>query len=205
MGTLLQLVRFLFATPVADPRRINGTNGDDLDLTGSFGKNNFIYGLNGNDTLSAAPTTQNSGDNALFGGPGEDTLYGGSGKDILLGQNDNDKIYGDANDDKIYGGKGDDILYGGAGADQFWFAPGEGTDTVRDFRANDGDFLKFRSGLRETLDVNKVSARFALEPFYLGGALLASYGTNLMYGDQILAKFPLVEVDDVTRRISFDA
>jgi Ca2+-binding RTX toxin-like protein len=194
-----------FATPVTDPRRINGTNGDDLNLTGSFGKNNFIYGLNGDDILSAAPTTENSGDNALFGGPGLDTLYGGSGKDILLGQNDNDKIYGDANDDKIYGGRGDDILSGGLGADQFWFAPGEGTDTVMDFRASDGDFLRFRSGLRETLDMNKVSAQFALEPFRLGSVLLASYGTNLMYGDQVLAKFPLVDVDEVRFRISVDA
>ncbi len=133
-------------------------------------------------------------------------MYGGSGKDILLGQNDSDEIFGEANDDKIYGGRGDDILQGGLGADEFWFAPGEGTDIVRDFRYVDGDRLRFRSGLRETLDVSKVSAQFALEPFVLRGVALASYGTNLMYGDQILAKFPLINnVDEIRFAITFDA
>lgn len=186
-----------YATPVANPRRVNGTNGDDLNLTGQFGRNNFIYGLYGDDVLSAAPTNENSGDNSLFGGPGLDTLYGGSGKDILLGQADDDIIYGYTDRDKIYGGKGDDILSGGSGADEFWFAPGEGTDIVTDFSAISGDVVKFRSGLRETLDSSKLSAKYVPEPFRLGGVLLASYRTDLMYGDDLLAQFPLTTPSDL--------
>lgn len=187
-----------YATPVANPRRINGTNGDDPDLTGSFGKNNFIYGLNGNDTLSAARTTENSGDNALFGGPGNDVLYGGSGKDILLGQNDNDQLYGDTNNDKLYGGKGDDLISGGLGADEHWFAPGEGTDTVLAYNRGDGDVLRFRAGLDgRQFNYDNLSTMAYTERFEAGGMNMGISGTKLLYNDEVLAKFPLVSPNEL--------
>lgn len=63
----------------------------------------------------------------LSGGDGNDTLTGGTGADVLSG------------------GVGADLLRGGAGGDLFVFNEGDltvrrtGTDTIRDFHADEGD------------------------------------------------------------------
>lgn len=187
-----------FATGVPNPRRINGTNGDDLNLTGKFGQDNFIYGLSGDDTLSAAPNSENSGDNVLFGGPGADTLYGGSGRDKLLGQNDDDELYGGSNVDSLYGGKGNDELIGGSGADSYWFAPGEGTDTVFAFNLLEGDRIGFNSGLDIPFNMGQVS----VVSYRSSPTTTSDFGAAIKYGDEFLAKFPLVSVEDVEQGIA---
>lgn len=189
-----------FAIGIPNPRRVDGTEGDDLNLNGRFGQDNFIYGKGGNDTLSAAPSSENSGDNVLFGGPGADTLYGGSGNDELLGQSDDDDLYGGDGSDNLYGGKGDDELVGGLGADTYWFAPGEGTDLVYAYNQLQEDFIKFNGGLNRTFDYRQVSTR----SYRSSIGTVQDFGAELLYGNEVLARFPLVSPSDVNNRISFD-
>ena len=169
-----------------------------MNLTGKFGQDNFIYGLSGDDTLSAAPNSENSGDNVLFGGPGADTLYGGSGRDKLLGQNDDDELYGGSNVDSLYGGKGNDELIGGSGADSYWFAPGEGTDTVFAFNLLEGDRIGFNSGLDIPFNMGQVS----VVSYRSSPTTTSDFGAAIKYGDEFLAKFPLVSVEDVEQGIA---
>ena len=183
-----------FATGVLNPRRVNGTEQDDR-LTGQTGRDNLIYGLGGNDTLRAAPNapnSSNSGDNTLFGGPGNDILYGGDGNDRLLGQMGIDKLIGGDGSDDLYGGRGDDELFGGPGEDIFWFAPGEGTDTVNDYIPG-VDLIGFNSGLYQTFNPVKVSVVEYRDRLVTP----SDFGAAIKYGEQLLAKFPLVSVEDV--------
>ena len=64
---------------------------------------------------------------------GDDVINGGEGEDLIFGQE---------GDDVISGGAGDDVLFGGSGADTFLFdAITDGTDTIKDFDAAEGDLL----------------------------------------------------------------
>ncbi|MEM9247409.1 MAG: CHRD domain-containing protein [Pseudomonadota bacterium] len=65
---------------------------------------------------------------------GADVLSGNALSNTLSGQAGNDVLNGEGGDDLLIGGAGDDILIGGSGADTFAFAPGFGTDVVRDFQ-----------------------------------------------------------------------
>lgn len=91
---------------------LNGT-GNNLNnsLLGNEG-NNYLYGLDGNDTLDGS-----SGDDYLVGGDGNDSLSGGLGNDNLLGGNGNDSLSGGDGDDYLYGEAGNNIIDGGAGKD----------------------------------------------------------------------------------------
>jgi serralysin len=59
--------------------------------------------------------------NRLDGGVGDDTLAGAGGVDVLIG--------GDGAD-VMFGGLGNDSLQGGIGVDEFYWAVGDGRDTV---------------------------------------------------------------------------
>lgn len=103
--------------------------------------------------------TGTSGNDSLHGKDGNDTLYGEDGDDRLFGGNKpggefedgegNDALYGGAGDDALYGGLGNDSLNGGAGQDVAHFAGarddysvvknGDGSFTVTDNNAADGD------------------------------------------------------------------
>ena len=50
----------------------------------------------------------------------------------IQGTDDKDEIYGASNADMIMCGKGDDTLYGGGGSDTYFYAQGDGNDTIRD-------------------------------------------------------------------------
>jgi len=68
---------------------------------------------------------------ALLGGRGRDTLAGGLAADLLSG------------------GDGDNLLTGGGGSDRFVVeSSGRGTDTIADFRPDDGDVLDLAGILR---------------------------------------------------------
>ena len=90
---------------------INGTLNDD-DLTGNS-TNNYLFGDEGNDTLSLADRN-----GILDGWIGDDTLVGNSGNDLLMGYTGNDSLVGGAGLDLLVGEAGDDILNGyGQGTD----------------------------------------------------------------------------------------
>lgn len=69
---------------------------------------------------------------AIFGGLGNDHVEGGRGADVITG------------------GKGDDLLEGGSGADTYYFARGDGQDTISDVEATDPskvDKVHFAAGI----------------------------------------------------------
>ena len=85
-----------------------------------------------------------SGNSKLYGRDGKDTLVGGKGKDYLEGGAGNDSLSGGAGNDSLRGGAGADILRGGAGNDTFFYANGDGKDTILDYAA--GDVIRITKG-----------------------------------------------------------
>lgn len=151
----------------------------------------------------AAADSEEGGNNTLFGGPGKDELYGRAGDDLLLGQADNDSLFGGPGGDTLYGGKGDDLLYGGSfrqtimedrsnDVDKFWFAPGEGTDTVRDLRPGI-DLVILDRGLNR----GNTSTRFIQRSLLPG-----DFGSQLVYGNEIVAYFPGIQPEDLNRSLA---
>ncbi|MGB3473118.1 MAG: cadherin domain-containing protein [Erythrobacter sp.] len=94
---------------------LEGSNFDD-HLTGSAGNDVLIGG---------------DGDDTLIGYHGDDKLVGGAGNDILDAQNGNDYLDG---------GAGDDTLYGGSDSDVYFFARGDGNDTIVNYDPTNTDF-----------------------------------------------------------------
>jgi len=93
-------------------RLAGGADGDTID--GGFG-NDLISGQEGADIL--------------IGGQGSDILSGGTGDDRLIGYDDGSTA---ADRDVFEGGEGDDALFGGLGDDTYYFARGDGRDTIDD-------------------------------------------------------------------------
>ena len=124
---------------------LNGDDGNNI-LTGtnlndqifSFGGNDRLSGLNGLDLLEGGIGNDllfgGNDDDWLFGGVGNDALSGDSGHDELIGGDGTDILRGGSGDDLLNGGMGDDILFLGSGADTVVLAPGNGTDTVLDYK-----------------------------------------------------------------------
>lgn len=114
---------------------IGGADGNDLIFGGAG--NDSIGGEAGNDTLDGGEGDDviggGAGDDTIHGGEGQDSLFGNAGKDTLEGGSGNDLLDGGDDDDRLQGGGGDDVLTGGDGNDQFFYAAGDGDDTIRDF------------------------------------------------------------------------
>jgi hypothetical protein len=84
----------------------------------------------------------------MFGLSGDDRMRGRDGDDILFGgPGDDDRIRGDRGNDTLIGGSGDDDLFGDDGSDTFVLAPGDGTDTIRDFELDEEDQFLLTDGL----------------------------------------------------------
>ncbi|MGZ9107262.1 MAG: tandem-95 repeat protein [Micavibrio sp.] len=97
---------------------------EDLRNTGDADYNDVVFDLSYAPTFTATITPD-----------GNDTLYGGNGDDLLIG------------------GKGNDTLYGGNGADTFKFLDSnDGTDTIKDFKASQGDTLDISNILAGEFD-----------------------------------------------------
>ncbi|NGZ07119.1 MAG: hypothetical protein G8237_12270 [Magnetococcales bacterium] len=124
------------------------TNIENLTLTGS--RNITGTGNGQTNTLQG-----NSGNNTLRGMAGTDTLLGKAGQDILQGG---------SGDDLLIGGSAEDTLSGGTGADRFKFSSStEGTDTITDFKASEGDQLVFVSKNFGNIATGKLGlTRFAI-------------------------------------------
>lgn len=116
-----------------------------------------------------AATTGNAGG---FSGSDEGTgvfadLGAGNDAFIALGLSE-DSVSGGAGDDVIGAGRGNDTLAGGAGDDLFFFAAGDGEDTILDF-APGADRLR--------LDLGPAAVRAALD-----AAVEAGGATTLFHG-----------------------
>lgn len=121
---------------------LDGKAGADT-LVGGAGNDTFVYGstdmlfgglsaVNGNDVVTAAASTTaveiNLNDTAHFNSI--ERVIGSSLADTLRGSDADNTLEGGVGADILYGGKGADSMKGGAGADTFWFASGEGNDTI---------------------------------------------------------------------------
>jgi Ca2+-binding RTX toxin-like protein len=124
---------------------LEGGAGNDT-LIGRGG-NDTLKGFDGNDTLNGG-----NNDDSLEGGAGLDTLRGGAGNDTLNGGSGNDILAGSAGNDTLRGGLGNDTLNGNNGSDVFVIAPGEGTDTINDFKLSQSDKI----GLADGLTINDI-------------------------------------------------
>lgn len=84
----------------------------------------------GDDTANSLSGT--AADDVIVSMAGNDTLSGLAGNDVLLGGLGDDNLYGEDGDDYLAGGKGNDILFGGGGINSYYFAKGDGYDTITD-------------------------------------------------------------------------
>ena len=139
--------------------RLFGQGGHDI-LSGGAG-GDLLNGGGGTDTASYADTfvgvtadLANPGVNTghatgdiyvgienFLGSSYNDNLAGDAGANRLTGGDGNDRLYGRGGNDVLIGGSDDDLLNGGGGLDTFIFADGFGSDTLRNFSANDGETI----------------------------------------------------------------
>ncbi|MBN6150275.1 hypothetical protein JR065_07985 [Xanthomonas sp. AmX2] len=122
---------------------IDGLAGDDV-IRGGEGHDQLLgrdgddrlYGGNGADALTGDAGQDQllgeDGNDVLDGGADDDLLEGGYGADRLIGGAGNDHLYGGADGDQLVGGLGDDRLEGGYSDDRYYFARGDGKDTIND-------------------------------------------------------------------------
>jgi Ca2+-binding RTX toxin-like protein len=101
---------------------VGGAGNDNLGAAG-VSKTNFLFGGEGDDTLSSGP-----GSDELYGESGNDQLNGGGGNDMLAGGDGNNTLAGGIGNDSLYGAGGNDYLDGGGDSDHL--AGGPGTDTL---------------------------------------------------------------------------
>lgn len=130
---------------------LRGQAGNDL-LSGGDARDRLVggagidtlFGDSGDDTLLGE-----AGTDSLFGGSGNDSLRGGDDADLLAGREGQDRLVGGSGDDSLEGGTGNDSLDGGSGLDTAVFLgdragfdiveSGDGTVTVTDTDASDGN------------------------------------------------------------------
>lgn len=142
-----------------------------------------------NNTGVAAGDTY-EGMEGLILGYHDDVGHGSDNADYIYGINGNDILYGEGGDDNLFGGSGNDSLTGGAGNDTFWFAGGEGADSITDFEGGSGlgDRLYFGDLFADFDEVVSASTQ-------VGNDVLIDYGS----GSVSLLDFTLANLvtDDV--------
>ena len=132
------------------PKRIVGTNGDDV-IKGTSGADTLHllkgddkgYGRGGNDIILGDET----------GAGGNDFVSGGAGSDRLFGMAGKDTVNGDSGNDVVHGGDGVDVMNGGAGNDTLDDAPRGGASAGDHFNGGAGnDDIYSRDGKRDYVD-----------------------------------------------------
>lgn len=79
--------------------------------------------------------------------PGNTTGYWDhSGLNAIYGTNDEDELMSTGSNDIVYGLGGDDVLFGGAGNNTYYFARGDGADTIID-AGGEKDVIEFAPGI----------------------------------------------------------
>jgi Ca2+-binding RTX toxin-like protein len=84
-------------------------------------------------------------------GEGDDTVTATDVRLVANGGAGNDVLVGGRRNDLLTGGDGDDVLTGGLGAERFCFDSADGSDTIIDFSAAQGDKIELSSGGSYTL------------------------------------------------------
>ena len=82
---------------------------------------------------SAAESATLAAAGIALGHGGDDTIIGSSGSDALFGGAGNDSLSGTAGTNSYDGGVGNDAITGGVGIDTYFYALGDGFDTITDY------------------------------------------------------------------------
>lgn len=106
------------------------------------------FGLSNPDPMGS-PNYQSLPDERAFG----TILAGQAGDQSIIGSSDADLIDGGAGNDKLRGGKGNDYLLGGDGSDTYYFAAGDGQDSINNLSNTpaDNDVLSIEGITRDNL------------------------------------------------------
>lgn len=122
---------------------------------------------------AAADGTGNAGANTVTGNQAINRLYGLAGNDTLVGQGGNDEITG---------GRDNDALDGGAGNDTYFYAAGDGNDTITNTRgtSTEIDTLVLTDVLASALSGYRIGDNLVLVVPDGGGA--GSTGTITLSG-----------------------
>ena len=184
---------------------LNGSSGNDTvhDYTTlAAGKTNYIYGMDGADTLVSH--SNDAGKHILSGGSGADKMIGGTGAQ-LLGGDGNDTLLSFGGAAILSGGAGDDILLnaygssdgktavnmiGGSGIDTFGLIGSSDTaqtgvmkTVVTDLGTGDKIDLSFvegvKGGIDTAADFTKASAN--------NKATMTTAGTTLTFDSSVVA------------------
>lgn len=123
---------------------ISFASGGQLTAAQLFG----AFGLTNPDT-AGSPNYQRVPDERSFG----TILAGLAGDQNIIGSSDADLIDGGSGNDKLRGGKGNDYLLGGDGSDTYYFAAGDGQDTINNLSNTpaDNDILSIEGITRDNL------------------------------------------------------
>ena len=109
---------------------ISFASGGQLAAAQLFG----AFGL-ANPDVAGSPNYQGVPDERSFG----TILAGQAGDQSIIGSSDADLIDGGAGNDKLRGGQGNDYLIGGDGSDTYYFAAGDGQDSINNLSNTPGD------------------------------------------------------------------
>lgn len=168
-------------TCAGQPATIVGTDGSDMNLTGTEGP----------DVVSL--------------GAGVDVFHGGGGDDVICGGDNGDSLYGDGGRDAIYGEGGDDhittsfrsdcagecgsdlALDGGTGDDQLWAteATEEGTALIG---GSGRDVVMISSATGLIIDVPEGTVTGGAGPYTMDG--LEIFDLNVSGGDDVFRGGP---------------
>jgi Ca2+-binding RTX toxin-like protein len=147
-------------------------------------------GSNGNDTITAANTTDHiiyggaAGNDTLNGNTGNDTLFGQTGNDTLNGNGGNDTLVGQDGTDTLNGGIGNDILVGGDGNDTI--NGDAGNDTIRYGFGDDADIVNGGADV-DTLEIAGTGGGDTLDVTLAGAALTVFEGSTLTAVEAVTA------------------
>ena len=101
----------------------------------------------------AISITGNAKSNVIIGSNQADYIEGYKGDDTIQGGKGADTLVGGAGDDEIYGGTGNDSLSGGSGADTYFYADGDGKDTISGYTEEDA--IKITKGAVKSVKTSK--------------------------------------------------
>ena len=110
------------------------------------------------------------------------------GKTSLVGNDLDNTILAGAGDASLWGGTGgDDLLVGGASKNTFFYALGNGNDTISG--ANDGDLVYLSGVMLEQISGTSITADGVAISFADGGSLQINSSANVTYQLADGAKF----------------
>lgn len=138
----------------SDTVSVVGSSGADVVALSNSNNGLSARGLPADIFLHHADRPDHFSVDGGFGGDRIDAsaVAAGSAHLVLRGGDDADFLIGSKNGDQIFGNRGEDVALMGDGADRFFWAPGDGSDTIEGQAGN--DLLDFSgANISERIDI----------------------------------------------------